>query len=236
MDPVPGAHARGHQRAARPRQLRGRDRLGHAATTAPATSPCATRCPASPSRWSTGGSPGTRSRPCATGSGIRRATSASRVDEWARRGSSTRRCPCATSSENVIHHVTEDVGMGAEHIDIHFLTPEEMGFDMSRWHGAQRGHLRRRLRLEPQRAPAAGDAAGAGHHVPLHPRDGRRRRVAHALLDGLHDPERPARAAAAAGRPRPGGGALRPRQPQRLRVRAPQGAAAADLRGARRVA
>ena len=24
--------------------------------------------------------------------------------------------------------------MGTEHIDIHFLTPEQMGFDMSRWH------------------------------------------------------------------------------------------------------
>ncbi len=32
------------------------------------------------------------------------------------------------------HHAVEDIGMGPEIIDIHFKSPEEMGFDMSRFH------------------------------------------------------------------------------------------------------
>jgi hypothetical protein len=41
--------------------------------------------------------------------------------------------PAQDKFRHVIHHVTENVGMGTEHIDIHFLTPEDMGFDMTRW-------------------------------------------------------------------------------------------------------
>jgi len=42
--------------------------------------------------------------------------------------------PVRDKCEKLVHHVTEDTGMGTEHIDIHFLAPAHMGFDMSRWH------------------------------------------------------------------------------------------------------
>ena len=55
------------------------------------------------------------------------------VDEWAQSRLLAPDVPVRDKCEKVIHHVTEDTGMGTEHIDIHFLTPEQMGFDMSRW-------------------------------------------------------------------------------------------------------
>jgi len=55
------------------------------------------------------------------------------VDEWARPRLLDPSVPVRDKSRRVVHHVTEDVGMGAEHIDIHFLGPEEMGFDMARF-------------------------------------------------------------------------------------------------------
>jgi len=33
----------------------------------------------------------------------------------------------------MVHHVTEDIGLGMENIDINFISPEQFGFDMSRW-------------------------------------------------------------------------------------------------------
>ena len=33
----------------------------------------------------------------------------------------------------VVHHVTENCNCGMENIDIHFLSPRDFGFDMSRW-------------------------------------------------------------------------------------------------------
>ncbi len=56
------------------------------------------------------------------------------VDEWARPRLKDVGVPVRDKVERIVHHVTEDVGMGTEHIDIHFLSPEQMGFDMSRWH------------------------------------------------------------------------------------------------------
>ncbi len=56
------------------------------------------------------------------------------LDEWARPRILDPAVPVRDKIERVIHHVTEDTGCGTEHIDIHFLTPEQMGFDMSRWH------------------------------------------------------------------------------------------------------
>jgi len=55
------------------------------------------------------------------------------VDEWARPRLLDPDVPVRDKCRHIIHHVTEDVGMGAEHIDIHFLGPEEMGFDMERF-------------------------------------------------------------------------------------------------------
>ena len=56
------------------------------------------------------------------------------VDDWAQPRLLDPGVPVRDKCEKVVHHVTEDTGMGTEHIDIHFLTPEQMGFDMSRWH------------------------------------------------------------------------------------------------------
>jgi len=42
--------------------------------------------------------------------------------------------PLEKKSQNVDHFVVEDVGNGVEDIVISFLSPEEMGFDMSRFH------------------------------------------------------------------------------------------------------
>ena len=55
------------------------------------------------------------------------------VDEWARPRLLDPDVPVRDKCRHIIHHVTEDVGMGAEHIDIHFLGPDEMGFDMERF-------------------------------------------------------------------------------------------------------
>ena len=56
------------------------------------------------------------------------------VDDWAQPRLLDPGVPVRDKCEKIVHHVTEDTGMGTEHIDIHFLTPEQMGFDMSRWH------------------------------------------------------------------------------------------------------
>ena len=55
------------------------------------------------------------------------------LDDWARPKLLDPVVPVRDKCRHVIHHVTEDVGLGVEHIDIHFLKPEEMGFDMSRF-------------------------------------------------------------------------------------------------------
>jgi hypothetical protein len=60
-------------------------------------------------------------------------------DEWARERLLDPDVPAREKCRRVIHHVSEDTGMGTEHIEIHFLTPEEMGFDMSRWHAPNVG-------------------------------------------------------------------------------------------------
>jgi hypothetical protein len=62
-----------------------------------------------------------------------------RVDDWARPRLLDPSVPDREKCRHVIHHVTEDVGMGVEHIDIHFLKPEEMGFDMTRFHAPNVG-------------------------------------------------------------------------------------------------
>ena len=41
--------------------------------------------------------------------------------------------PLAQRNWGVVHHVTENCNCGMENIDIHFLSPQEFGFDMSRW-------------------------------------------------------------------------------------------------------
>ena len=41
--------------------------------------------------------------------------------------------PAALKFQGITHHVVEDVGGGVEDIFINFLTPEDMGFDMSRF-------------------------------------------------------------------------------------------------------
>ena len=61
------------------------------------------------------------------------------VDDWARARLLDPDVPAREKCSHVIHHVSEDTGMGTEHIEIHFLTPEEMGFDMSRWHAPNVG-------------------------------------------------------------------------------------------------
>jgi phloretin hydrolase len=55
------------------------------------------------------------------------------VEDVARRKILDPTLPNTAKFRHVIHHVTENVGMGVEHVDIHFLRPEEMGFDMSRF-------------------------------------------------------------------------------------------------------
>ena len=55
------------------------------------------------------------------------------VDDWAQPRLLDPGVLVRDKCEKIVHHVTEDTGMGTEHIDIHFLTPEQMGFDMSRW-------------------------------------------------------------------------------------------------------
>ncbi|MCF8094948.1 MAG: hypothetical protein K9J79_06255 [Desulfobacteraceae bacterium] len=42
--------------------------------------------------------------------------------------------PMAEKHYGVVHHVVEDIGGGAENIDIHFLSPGDFGFDMDRFH------------------------------------------------------------------------------------------------------
>lgn len=41
--------------------------------------------------------------------------------------------PLAQRNWGVVHHVTEDVNCGMDNIDIHFMSPADYGFDMSRW-------------------------------------------------------------------------------------------------------
>lgn len=42
--------------------------------------------------------------------------------------------PIAQRNWRVTHHVTEDCNSGMENIDILFMSPEQFGFDMTRWH------------------------------------------------------------------------------------------------------
>jgi hypothetical protein len=41
--------------------------------------------------------------------------------------------PFAERTWGMVHHVTEDIGLGMENIDIHFISPAAFGFDMSRF-------------------------------------------------------------------------------------------------------
>jgi hypothetical protein len=41
--------------------------------------------------------------------------------------------PLAERNWGVVHHVTENCDCGMENIDINFLSPQDFGFDMSRW-------------------------------------------------------------------------------------------------------
>ena len=41
--------------------------------------------------------------------------------------------PMGERNWGLVHHVTEDCNCGMENIDIHFISPREFGFDMSRW-------------------------------------------------------------------------------------------------------
>ncbi|WP_316862867.1 DAPG hydrolase family protein [uncultured Cohaesibacter sp.] len=41
--------------------------------------------------------------------------------------------PLSERNQGCVHHVTENTGCGMENIAIHFLSPEDMGFDMSRF-------------------------------------------------------------------------------------------------------
>jgi hypothetical protein len=41
--------------------------------------------------------------------------------------------PITRKFRGITHHVVEDIGCGPENVDIHFLEPEELGFDMSRF-------------------------------------------------------------------------------------------------------
>ena len=66
-------------------------------------------------------------------------------------------------------HVVEDIGTGAEDIYISFCAPEEMGFDMSRFHAPNVAARVRRVRLRPAAGRQAERHPGARHHVPLHP-------------------------------------------------------------------
>ena len=43
------------------------------------------------------------------------------------------RLPLVEKFQGLTHHVVEDIGGGADDITIHFLTPEDAGFDMSRF-------------------------------------------------------------------------------------------------------
>ncbi|MCD7898099.1 MAG: hypothetical protein LUG50_15735 [Planctomycetaceae bacterium] len=41
--------------------------------------------------------------------------------------------PMSQRNWGVLHHVTEDTNGGMDNVDIHFMSPEEFGFDMKRW-------------------------------------------------------------------------------------------------------
>jgi len=61
--------------------------------------------------------------------------------------------PMARKFGGLVHHVVEDIGCGPENIDINFLEPDEVGFDMSRF-------------KEPYAATFVG---GYGNSCPVHP-------------------------------------------------------------------
>lgn len=42
--------------------------------------------------------------------------------------------PIAQRNWGVTHHATEDCNCGMQNVDIHFMSPDEFGFDMTRWH------------------------------------------------------------------------------------------------------
>ncbi len=42
--------------------------------------------------------------------------------------------PLRLKFQGITHHVYEDIGQGADDLWISFMTPEDFGFDMSRWH------------------------------------------------------------------------------------------------------
>lgn len=43
------------------------------------------------------------------------------------------RIPYSERNWGVVHHVTEDTNTGMDNIDIHFMSPKDFGFDMTRW-------------------------------------------------------------------------------------------------------
>ncbi len=62
--------------------------------------------------------------------------------------------PLLLKFQGITHHVYEDIGGGADDLWISFMTPEDFGFDMSRWHESERGHAGGRQRAhQGQRLP-----------------------------------------------------------------------------------
>ncbi|MCL6476901.1 MAG: hydrolase [Peptococcaceae bacterium] len=55
------------------------------------------------------------------------------VDDAARKKILDPDTPIDQKIQGVTHHVIEDIGGGAENIEINFLSPEDFGFDMSRY-------------------------------------------------------------------------------------------------------
>ena len=128
-------------------------------------------------------------------------------------------------------HVVEDIGTGAEDIYISFCAPEQMGFDMSRFHAPNVAAVYGGFGFDqPQGAKPSDIRAPAIMCHFIREIDGGSR-VPFALLDGLQAHRRQARVLHPAGRVGACRGALRPRRPQRQGVLQPQVAAARGLGG-----
>ncbi len=101
--------------------------------------------------------------------------------------------------QGLTHHVVEDIGGGVLNaVDISFLTPEDFGFDMSRFQLAECRGARGRQRDRPWRRRPRGRSRSAGGLRPPGAQDRGRHRSAQPLLGGLPDRRQEAGAHAAA--------------------------------------
>ena len=164
----------------------------------------------------------------------RRTTSASHVDDWAQPRLLDPGVPVRDKCEKVVHHVTEDTGMGTSTSTSTSSRPSRSGFDMCRWHRPKVGTFVGGFgwSLNEHQPPEIPAAPAIMVHF-IREIDGgvewrTRFWMGYTILNGRPVPLLPP------GVRVPEDAGSWPRQPQHLRVHAAQVAAPAGLPGLRR--